>query len=194
MSSDTILTDPDGGRWSLDNAITQGWLDGHECGVEVVTTWLVEQAAALFAKDRDKEASELKNLAREIAKQLIPKMKERAERHKAEFPYRLPDGEIANGDLSTKYIHALYDRRIDECEFSVRTEHVLNNGNIFHLGQLVQYTAAGLKKLKNCGKRTVREIEELLAEVDPDHLRLGMVADASNPMIVSWKPPKGSRR
>ena len=89
MSSDTILTAPDGTRYSLDNLATQKWLDGHVPGAEVIAGYLRGQAAEKFTAGRDGEAMLLRQLADHIRDKIIPAMEERAETNKLDHPYEL---------------------------------------------------------------------------------------------------------
>ncbi len=52
---------------------------------------------------------------------------------------------------------------ISDCEWSVRTENVLNAAGIQTIGDLCAMSLTRLRKLKNCGRQTVREICDMLA-------------------------------
>lgn len=86
MSSDTILTDAEGIRYSYDNLRTQGWLDGHACGLEAAAEFLQERAVKLFRAGKDAEATHLRRLAEEMVKELRPRMEKRAEEHAKDNP------------------------------------------------------------------------------------------------------------
>jgi DNA-directed RNA polymerase subunit alpha len=73
-------------------------------------------------------------------------------------------------------------RTVDELELSVRSANCLQNANIKYIGELVQKTESEMLKTKNFGRKSLKEIKEILAEM---HLSLGMKLD-------SWpgtKPP-----
>lgn len=86
MSSDTILTDEDGKRYSYDNLRTQGWLEGHESGLDHVVTYLNELAVDEFRRRNLDKATQLQNLADKLLKELRPAMRQRASEHAKEFP------------------------------------------------------------------------------------------------------------
>lgn len=86
MSKDTILRDAEGVRYSYDNIKTQGWLDGHEPGAEVIAGIIKERAVKSFAEGRDKEAVFLRSLAEEIVDKHIPAMKARAKKNEKDHP------------------------------------------------------------------------------------------------------------
>ena len=70
-------------------------------------------------------------------------------------------------------------RSVDELELSVRSANCLANANIKSIGDLVQKTEAEMLKTKNFGRKSLKEIKEILAEMG---LSLGM-------KLESW-PPK----
>ena len=65
-------------------------------------------------------------------------------------------------------------RTVDELELSVRSANCLQNANIKYIGELVQKTEAEMLKTKNFGRKSLKEIKELLAEIN---LQLGMKLD-----------------
>jgi len=71
------------------------------------------------------------------------------------------------------------DKSVDELELSVRSANCLQNANIRFIGELVQKTEAEMLKTKNFGRKSLKEIKELLAEMG---LNLGMKPDG-------WVPP-----
>jgi DNA-directed RNA polymerase subunit alpha len=73
-------------------------------------------------------------------------------------------------------------RTVDELELSVRSANCLQNANIRFIGELVQKTEAEMLKTKNFGRKSLKEIKEILAEMG---LSLGMKLDG-------W-PPKELR-
>lgn len=70
-------------------------------------------------------------------------------------------------------------RPVDELELSVRSFNCLQNAGIKYIGDLVQKTEAEMLKTKNFGRKSLKEIKELLTDME---LELGMKLD-------SW-PPK----
>lgn len=70
-------------------------------------------------------------------------------------------------------------RTVDELELSVRSANCLANANIKYIGDLVQKTESEMLKTKNFGRKSLKEIKEILSEMG---LSLGMKLD-------SW-PPK----
>jgi DNA-directed RNA polymerase subunit alpha len=74
-------------------------------------------------------------------------------------------------------------RSVDELELSVRAANCLQAANIKYIGDLVQKTEAEMLKTKNFGRKSLKEIKELLADMG---LSLGM-------KLESW-PPKELKR
>jgi DNA-directed RNA polymerase subunit alpha len=72
-------------------------------------------------------------------------------------------------------------RSVDELELSVRSANCLQNANIKTIGDLVQKTEAEMLKTKNFGRKSLKEIKEILAEMG---LSLGM-------KLENW-PPKSA--
>lgn len=72
-------------------------------------------------------------------------------------------------------------RSVDELELSVRSANCLQNANIKTIGDLVQKTEAEMLKTKNFGRKSLKEIKEILAEMG---LSLGM-------KLENW-PPKAA--
>jgi len=71
------------------------------------------------------------------------------------------------------------DRSVGELELSVRSANCLQNANIRYIGELVQKTEADMLKTKNFGRKSLREIKDILAKMG---LTLGMSVD-------NWEPP-----
>jgi len=65
-------------------------------------------------------------------------------------------------------------RTVDELELSVRSANCLQNANIKYIGELVQKTESEMLKTKNFGRKSLKEIKEILAEMS---LSLGMKLD-----------------
>lgn len=87
MSRDTILTAPDGTRYSLDNLATQKWLDGYAPGATQVIGWIRQRAAELFENGKDAEAVAMRSLAERVTKELLPQIRQRALDHERDHPY-----------------------------------------------------------------------------------------------------------
>ena len=71
-------------------------------------------------------------------------------------------------------------RTVDELELSVRSMNCLQNANIRYIGELVQRTEAEMLKTKNFGRKSLKEIRDVLADME---LELGME-------IPNWDPSK----
>ncbi|KKT70548.1 MAG: DNA-directed RNA polymerase subunit alpha [Candidatus Uhrbacteria bacterium GW2011_GWE2_45_35] len=72
--------------------------------------------------------------------------------------------------LTTDQIRALY-KRVDTLELSARAANCLHNAGIEYIYQLVERTETELSKTKGLGKKSLREIKEILEELG---LQLGM--------------------
>jgi len=75
-------------------------------------------------------------------------------------------------------------RSVDELELSVRSANCLQNANITLIGELVQKTEQDMLKTKNFGRKSLKEIKELLATMG---LGLGMKFDSWPAMVERWK-------
>jgi DNA-directed RNA polymerase subunit alpha len=71
-------------------------------------------------------------------------------------------------------------RPVDELELSVRSQNCLQNANIKYIGDLVQKTESEMLKTKNFGRKSLKEIKDLLSNLD---FELGMKLD-------NWPPPQ----
>ncbi len=83
--------------------------------------------------------------------------------------------------LDQKLNENLY-RSVDELELSVRSANCLQNANIKTIGDLVQKTEAEMLQTKNFGRKSLKEIREILAEMG---LSLGM-------KLEGWPAAKGT--
>lgn len=72
------------------------------------------------------------------------------------------------------------NRPVSELELSVRSANCLQNANIRFIGELVQRTEAEMLKTKNFGRKSLREIKEILGGMN---LTLDM-------KLESWRPPE----
>src|SRR5688572_9997843 len=80
-------------------------------------------------------------------------------------------------------------RSVDELELSVRSANCLQNANITLIGELVQKTEAEMLKTKNFGRKSLKEIKEILAEMG---LGLGMKIDNWPVLLDRWKQQAAS--
>ncbi len=76
-------------------------------------------------------------------------------------------------------MNPLYTRPVDDLELTVRSANCLKAENIYYIGDLVQKTEADLLKTPNLGKKSLTEIQSVLAS---HGLALGMG-------IENWPPP-----
>ena len=75
-------------------------------------------------------------------------------------------------------------RSVDELELSVRSANCLQNANIHIIGELVQRTEQDMLKTKNFGRKSLKEIKEILQQMG---LGLGMKLDNWPAMLERWK-------
>jgi len=75
-------------------------------------------------------------------------------------------------------------RSVEELELSVRSANCLQNANIHLIGELVQKTEAEMLKTKNFGRKSLKEIKEILADMG---LNLGMKIENWPQMLERWK-------
>jgi DNA-directed RNA polymerase subunit alpha len=87
----------------------------------------------------------------------------------AEESIREGAGEAHSEELAG--MDALLSRRIDELDLSVRSANCLKNANIHTLRDLVRKTEKDMLETKNFGKKSLEELQELLARLG---LRFGM--------------------
>lgn len=86
------------------------------------------------------------------------------------FGMAIPDRRLSPSEIQAARVRGLL-RRIDELEFSVRTDNCLRNEGIVYVGQLVQKSEVEMVRTPNLGRRSLSEIKEVLAQMD---LSLGM--------------------
>ncbi len=75
-------------------------------------------------------------------------------------------------------------RSVDELELSVRSANCLQNANITLIGELVQRTEQDMLKTKNFGRKSLKEIKEILASMG---LSLGLKIDNWPQLLERWK-------
>jgi len=78
-------------------------------------------------------------------------------------------------------------RNVDELELSVRSANCLQNVGITLIGELVQKTEMEMLKTKNFGRKSLKEIKEILASMG---LSLGMKIDNWDQLVAKWKKRK----
>ncbi len=66
------------------------------------------------------------------------------------------------------------DKSVEELELSVRSANCLQNANIRYIGELVQRSESEMLKTKNFGRKSLKEIKEILSEMG---LSLGIKLD-----------------
>jgi DNA-directed RNA polymerase subunit alpha len=81
-----------------------------------------------------------------------------------------PTHESAVSEEQQKLSENLW-KSVDELELSVRSANCLQNANIRYIGELVQKTESEMLKTKNFGRKSLKEIKEILSEMG---LSLGM--------------------
>ncbi|MGC9044571.1 MAG: DNA-directed RNA polymerase subunit alpha [Myxococcota bacterium] len=86
---------------------------------------------------------------------------------------------IAPVEVSQSKLNENLFKSVDELELSVRASNCLQAANIKYIGDLVQKTEAEMLKTKNFGRKSLREIKDILAGMG---LSLGM-------KLENW-PPK----
>lgn len=94
-----------------------------------------------------------------------------------ESPYPMPGGD-------DQPLNENLFRSVDELELSVRSANCLQNANITLIGELVQKTEQDMLKTKNFGRKSLKEIKEILATMN---LGLGMKFDNWSGMLERWK-------
>ncbi|MBU1240427.1 DNA-directed RNA polymerase subunit alpha [Myxococcota bacterium] len=85
---------------------------------------------------------------------------------------------------SEQEVNQFLFKSVDELELSVRSANCLQNANIKYIGQLVQKSEVEMLKTKNFGRKSLKEIKEILAEMG---LTLGMKLDW---WPIDGPPPK----
>lgn len=87
---------------------------------------------------------------------------------------------VREEDVASERFNENLLRSVDELELSVRSANCLANANIKRIGDLVEKTESEMLKTKNFGRKSLKEIKEILGEMG---LSLGMKLD-------SWPPKK----
>lgn len=87
--------------------------------------------------------------------------------------------EVSKVEMPQSKLNENLFKSVDELELSVRASNCLQAANIKYIGDLVQKTEAEMLKTKNFGRKSLREIKDILASMG---LSLGM-------KLENW-PPK----
>jgi DNA-directed RNA polymerase subunit alpha len=78
-------------------------------------------------------------------------------------------------------------RSVEELELSVRSANCLQNANIQLIGELVQRSEQDMLKTKNFGRKSLKEIKEILTTMG---LTLGMKIDNWPMLLERWQAQK----
>ncbi len=79
-------------------------------------------------------------------------------------------------------------RPVSELELSVRATNCFRNAEITLIGELVQKTEADMLRTKNFGRKSLREIKDILAKMG---LALGMRLDNWPQLLARWRQMQG---
>ena len=71
----------------------------------------------------------------------------------------------------------------------MRSANCLQNAGIKLIGELVQKTEAEMLKTKNFGRKSLKEIRDILGEMD---LQLGMKIDNWDQLVAHWNKQQGA--
>ncbi|MCC6749824.1 MAG: DNA-directed RNA polymerase subunit alpha [Deltaproteobacteria bacterium] len=97
--------------------------------------------------------------------------------------------EESESDEQLRVLNDNLNRPVEELELSVRSANCLQNANIKLIGQLVQKSEAEMLKTKNFGRKSLKEIKEILGTMG---LGLGMKLDNwVDPSKVEKDPDQG---
>lgn len=96
--------------------------------------------------------------------------------------------EVPEPDEEMEKLKALLSKPVSELELSVRAANCLEAANIITIGDLVTKTESEMLKFRNFGKKSLQEIQEVLASMG---LSLGMKIDENGNLIP---PPKEKGR
>ncbi len=87
------------------------------------------------------------------------------------FEEEVEEVEEVREDEDTSRVRALLEKSVEELELSVRSSNCLRAAEIKTLGQLVQKSEAEMLKYRNFGRKSLREIADVLSEMG---LQFGM--------------------
>jgi len=80
--------------------------------------------------------------------------------------------------IKATYIPDIFFRKLEDFEMSTRAYKALTNNSIIYMGDLVQKPEHELLRVPNFGRKSLREIKELLSDLG---LELGMEIENWNP-------------
>jgi len=97
--------------------------------------------------------------------------------------------EAATEDVSTfepqeDFGNEFLFKNVDELELSVRAQNCLRNANIRFIGELVQKSEQEMLKTKNFGRKSLKEIKEILTSMN---LQFGMKIESWQQMLERWQ-------
>jgi DNA-directed RNA polymerase subunit alpha len=100
------------------------------------------------------------------------------------------EDEPVHGDDEDEPLNENLFRSVEELELSVRSANCLQNANIHLIGELVQKSEGEMLKTKNFGRKSLKEIKEILVDMG---LTLGMKIDNWPQMLERWKAQQASQ-
>jgi len=92
--------------------------------------------------------------------------------------------EEAGAESAAERLNENLNRSVEELDLSVRSYNCLKNAQIQTIGDLVTRTEADMLKTKNFGRKSLKEIKEILGSMG---LSLGMKIDSWPQMLERWK-------
>jgi DNA-directed RNA polymerase subunit alpha len=100
------------------------------------------------------------------------------------------EDEPVHGEDEDEPLNENLFRSVEELELSVRSANCLQNANIHLIGELVQKSEGEMLKTKNFGRKSLKEIKEILVDMG---LTLGMKIDNWPQMLERWKAQQASQ-
>ena len=97
---------------------------------------------------------------------------------------------IPEEEFISEALFKTIDEIKDEFDLSVRAQNCLRNEGIKYIGELVQKTEPEMLRMKNFGRKSLKEIKDTLARLG---LSLGMRLDKWPQMLESWKEKKAGK-
>ncbi|MBM4386390.1 MAG: DNA-directed RNA polymerase subunit alpha [Deltaproteobacteria bacterium] len=93
------------------------------------------------------------------------------------------EGIVEEKSYGTGFVSDIYQNEnlyklVDELELSVRSANCLQNAGIRYIGEMVQMTESDILKTKNFGRKSLKEIKEILSDMG---LSLGMKLENFDP-------------
>lgn len=98
--------------------------------------------------------------------------------------------EIPEDEFISEALFKTIDEIKDEFDLSVRAQNCLRNEVIKYVGELVQKTEPEMLRMKNFGRKSLKEIKDTLARLG---LSLGMRLDKWPQMLEKWKEKKAGK-